>query len=754
MKMNEEFCLVAENVSSSPVIKIKPEMSIGRFAQDFSVDHPDLSPRHCSLYFKDGVFAIIDHHSDKGTFINEKRIPSEQKVILMADDKIMLGGIKLKITKLGETPDVAPPPLPDLPTEVRETFDEKTNDGKTQILTIENLIEEIDQEEESLSKRKPKKEKAPEKKVEQPLETHTNTVQIQDSSRATKKPKMKPTKAADNTVQTVQIQGQGTAMVDTTYGVHFFFRISAFIMDMALSVLITNQLIEYNMLNVVSFVVEPVRLVFNDFLGAGFQYMAPYAGVFILYQVLSNLFLKRTLGQLLLGFSVEKASLGNVRAFLRSLLFFVTFPLLVFDFPALVSRPTVKEILCLSRFYLKSSLKSVLLTAVFLPSVLLISFTIPLFEREPLKKLEDVEFKTIRMTSVSNLNPKVYSRYFNFIKDKRNKTFLTYPDFSVSRVKGKRNISPMLQVYYPAKKYFVVVEKRKLFNARAMLEYALKTNPLAFIRFEEIMNFLGGKPIDGNKFLAEFKDLVYASLTLNFDTLQEHTLKYGPFYKAFFDFRDSLLSTIDTEIKKIAFLKLGDQDFMKITAPGNEELLMTINYPKGIIYHMSFSSIEEGHEFSEEEILDFYKNFFKSVEWKENIEYETESWDAYRIIDFFVNLPEKESYDEEAQQIFAFYYKYSRLLVKSKNETVRNDLIKKMENVLKVLVTLNEKDRKHFQDVGKTSLDQTKYDKLIRKLNEMIENLKAQNLTYFSASMPIQESVVPSATTVPVESSP
>jgi pSer/pThr/pTyr-binding forkhead associated (FHA) protein len=64
---------------------------------DVCLPFPNISGRHCELYFKDGFWWIRDLNSQNGLKINGERLPATSKKILAPEDTISLGKRDFKI---------------------------------------------------------------------------------------------------------------------------------------------------------------------------------------------------------------------------------------------------------------------------------------------------------------------------------------------------------------------------------------------------------------------------------------------------------------------------------------------------------------------------------------------------------------------------------------------------------------------------------------------------------------------------------
>lgn len=67
------------------------EFSIGRASDgecDYGIDRPYVSPRHCSVAYRAGVFIIKDLGSKNGTYVNGERLPREREVVVPLGSEI------------------------------------------------------------------------------------------------------------------------------------------------------------------------------------------------------------------------------------------------------------------------------------------------------------------------------------------------------------------------------------------------------------------------------------------------------------------------------------------------------------------------------------------------------------------------------------------------------------------------------------------------------------------------------------------
>lgn len=103
--------LIVRGRGASEAIKLGDGVTtVGRHDDcQLRIKSSQVSRKHCELFEKKGLLLLKDLGSSNGTYVNGKRV-QEQRV-LEPGDEITIGGIKLKVAKIGEVP----PPTPAAP---------------------------------------------------------------------------------------------------------------------------------------------------------------------------------------------------------------------------------------------------------------------------------------------------------------------------------------------------------------------------------------------------------------------------------------------------------------------------------------------------------------------------------------------------------------------------------------------------------------------------------------------------------------
>lgn len=65
-----------------------------------------VSRKHCELFEKKGALLVKDLASANGTFVNGKKVQGQQ--LLEPGDELSIGGVKLRVARVGEAPPVKP----------------------------------------------------------------------------------------------------------------------------------------------------------------------------------------------------------------------------------------------------------------------------------------------------------------------------------------------------------------------------------------------------------------------------------------------------------------------------------------------------------------------------------------------------------------------------------------------------------------------------------------------------------------------
>lgn len=104
--------LVVRGRSASDALKLADGVTtVGRHDEcQIRIKSSQVSRRHCEIFEKKGLLLVKDLGSANGTVVNGKRIKDQQ--ILEPGDELTIGGVSLRVAKIGQTPPVKTPDVP------------------------------------------------------------------------------------------------------------------------------------------------------------------------------------------------------------------------------------------------------------------------------------------------------------------------------------------------------------------------------------------------------------------------------------------------------------------------------------------------------------------------------------------------------------------------------------------------------------------------------------------------------------------
>jgi predicted component of type VI protein secretion system len=104
--------LVVRGRSASEALKLLDGVTtVGRHDEcQIRIKSSQVSRRHCELFEKKGLLLVKDLASANGTFVNGKKIQTQQ--VLEPGDELTVGQVTLRVAKIGEAPPVHAPSSP------------------------------------------------------------------------------------------------------------------------------------------------------------------------------------------------------------------------------------------------------------------------------------------------------------------------------------------------------------------------------------------------------------------------------------------------------------------------------------------------------------------------------------------------------------------------------------------------------------------------------------------------------------------
>lgn len=707
------FDLELSNMEDTPVYPLTNQLSVGSEIGNIVISDPSVSPRHATFILQDEVVSVIDHGSVAGTMINGKKIDPGKYIILEETDVVNVGDLEIRL-RVG-TQGVEPQEVPEIPVEqVKANIQEKKSSIKDSA-----------------------------KKVAKPPRAY-------DKNKTKKK------------VQPHTIESSANAIV------RVFSIICDLLISYALLVILTpfdefreflndvpetlSQLIPvdwtslWKMLQTdYGFITEMLSDIYN-FISGTFDYL-PLLILFIIVRFVSTLVLGVSFSEFFLGVRpTANAIWARIGGGIRSLVGLITWPFIIFDLPAIVSRRTLKEVITLTNITIPSKFIAILGFIFYIPLVLLLVLASPLLEG-----LEPPEAVLIndRIDSRVRVKPapaegapavleemvKVHSETLSLDLEYDAVELSVFPDFNFSGAKSKINFQNVLSFYQKDLQSEVQLEIFKTFDFRQLLGYGLKGNIFLYDKYPELYNFAYEYPdINGSfkkvlnskahaGFANQFINFTKTAFSLNIDNALELAQTETPYLKGFVDYKSAFFALIEyKDYSDIGFIKLGDQIFMKISYDKQKpfDLIIPLMKGQGRIFKVTFAK-KEGSKNSSSK---FYKfNITKSKWVPENPSMET-PMNAFKVFDMFSGQEVKTLVRDadKAQSLYGYFFETSGAVL-TRNDSVEITIWKeKVNSFIKLVETVPALDQEGVEDPKV---------KLMTNLNDLKDALENNNQEYF-----------------------
>jgi hypothetical protein len=107
--------------ATSPLQVIELKLGLNRLGRgvgnDFQIEHPTISARHCEIALSDAGLTVRDCHSTNGTFINGEPVREarleEGQTLQLGDVELYVEStdVRIAIPRFEQAPDIIPPPI-------------------------------------------------------------------------------------------------------------------------------------------------------------------------------------------------------------------------------------------------------------------------------------------------------------------------------------------------------------------------------------------------------------------------------------------------------------------------------------------------------------------------------------------------------------------------------------------------------------------------------------------------------------------
>lgn len=702
--------LELSNMEDAPVYELRHQLSIGSEIGNIIIADPSVSPRHATFILQQEVVSVIDHGSVAGTTVNGKKIAPGKYIILEESDVVSVGDLEIKLK--AATSSVPLEAVPDLP----------------------------DEEEE---------EKEP------------------------PKPTVKKAFDAKEHLKKSGTKKKVSFAISTTYATNALVRVFAVFSDLVLSYSLLVILMPFdefrNFIDFIpgflgslldvewkslwagfiedyGFVAEMIEDAYQ-FFSSTFHF-GPLIIVFVLNRLITTLFLGVSFSEFALGVRAGGNGIwARIGGVIRVLIGVLTWPFIIFDIGAVVSRRTLKEFITFTNTYLASKFFAILGIILYIPLVIALALFSPLIQGleppEPILINDKVDQRvkvkvpaeagaTEEVTPVTDASQTIK---FEIVYDPAELTLI--PNFKFQGIKNKLNLKNSLIFYQRDLQRPVELEVFKNFDFKQLLGIGFKGNFFLYDKYPQIYNFVySSADVNPNykvstdvkaqiAFANEFIQFTKTAFSISgenaLDIMQEETL----LIKGLVDYKSSFLSLIEyKDFDQIGFIKLGNINFMKITYNKQKpfDLIIPLIKSDGRIFKVSYDKKENLGAVSSK----FYKfNMVKSNWLPEASNTEKETMSALEVFDLFSseNFKNKLSSPDKAQALYGYYYEASGAILK-KGDPVELEIWKsKLENVPKLLETIPAKPLQEGEEDPKA--------KLIQNFRDILDALENNNMEYF-----------------------
>ena len=704
--------------------EITGTITIGREVGDILLDDANLSPRHCTLTLHDDVISIIDHSSEQGTFLNNKRLDAGKKYIMGEKDQLRLGDLYSslnwsapeEVEAVGEQTQII---RADILPEVEER-QEKT--GVTKLFG--QLNESIEAEREVVPELPIKAKIKQDRNFDvEEVELDPKVLTQTKAAKFSKKKRQRVTHAKYETEEEVQ-----------TKPAHLFYRLVGIGIDIFICLSIMNifyVFVDFNQF--LSKVVELGGIYLNipsltDELGAyipaailksvlefeQLDIVLKFLVVFFLTRIATSLILGVSAGQFVIGLHSQgsflfKRILGGIRELLAV-------PTMIWgDLPTFIAKRSLKEILTKTVVEYKNHILSISLSVLGLVFFFLVASLSPMIKGLEILPAIAVKDKRQKIEIWS------YDRKLSFdllkMSLEGSNDFSILPAFAVEQSKDKRFLT--FGVHYLDKKsgQSISIRKIKEFETDSLYEDFFKFNFLGEKQYASLyaeIHSVGKKNKNFAQSLLFSKqaqenaiDIVKSSFDLNLRKVPKYIEKHGPFVGGARDLYEKLTHLVSDKINSISLISLGGQQgflFEHKIADQAYYSFISASGKKGVLYRLGHDPTDPNYRLLTQSI--------KLENSKDNIS----SRDPVEL--FLQSFKDKDSEDfEVAQLIYERYFILAKELLQNNNDTAINGLSLNLDKTLEVL-----------------KMNEHRYIKLMLNLTELNQHLKNKNLNYFQLS--------------------
>lgn len=731
----DKFYLSFPTLAGEPTYLLDESLSVGSEVGSVVLDHPALSPKHCTITLNQDVISILDHGSMEGTFINKKKIQSSRFYILQEKDNLKMGDLEFTVSKI-PTPvfsesDVqplrveeatqeidislieSPPDIPEDATQVTRLMT-KSDIAKEVAPVKEVVAVELDGEADLEFEDTPEVEE----ETEAIVVKAGGGVKLRDLSNSTVIFKIGKRKALNSLVRVLAIICE-VLIVIIALG---FTGIDPVLLEVSKDVyaglgnIVLPLYSEYLEAVVNEFLLDvpALKVIFNEASEAVGPKEVFGLGLFLFFslRVITTLLFGVSIGQFMLGGHAANGQLTRrLLGFVREVVGIVTLPFFYFfDIVTLFSRRSFKEIVSLTLIQPSGRLKTTLLVLIFIPLLLSLYLVTPM--------LDGLDFKSAINTSFTPFKNKVQKEQVNLVASQYfgiagifDQSFL-FPEFELNRKGKKRSLLAKINIVSKDSGKSSELKILKRFSLKELFKKSIEGNFLANQKFPTLFsasndvaysnsNFKG-QSFTNKKLHTEVLELTTASMNLTFENLIEHVSTYGPFLAGFVEYRKSLENLVGSPIIQVKNISIADVPCL-VLKTSRGILFFRIDSPETTLFEVSVRD--------EKALAKLFENisFLKDITQTSGVPFSSLS-----AIDFFTK-PNKLN-TEFFQLYYGFLYKQGANVLRNGNKLVETKFKKCLESILQTVQILKREDT----------------DKFIQNLSDLINAINESDQNFFA----------------------
>jgi hypothetical protein len=716
------FELELSNMEDTPVYPLTNQLSVGSEIGNIVVADPSLSPRHATFLLQDEVVSVMDHGSVSGTLINGKKIDPGKSIILEETDVVNVGDLEIRLRVSSQV--VEPEEIPEVPEE-KSSSPQALSPEKREVTSFEY--------------------KSP-KKIAKPPRPY-------DADKNKAKNKVKPLAPfAANAL--VRVFAVGCDLL-LAYSVLMIF--SPF--DEFQQLMAEVPVLAQNLISVLGIDWAHVwTWLRTDFSMVALILEEAYSALRsseIYLHIFISFFLIRFTSTLIFGMGPGEFGLGirpygnkiwaRLGGALRVVIGMVTWPFVIFDFPAILSKKTFKEVITHTQLEVPSKFVSILGFLFYIPLMMVVALGAPLWQRlappEAIIVRDKIDMRMKTRPGVQEAGEEKalftdHSSSLGLSLDIDPADFEVFADFKFLKTTQGMSFNSVLSFYQKEFQSEVEFEVFKTFDFKQLISHGLRGNFFLFDKYPELYNYAFEaqdlkasfkKNQESKKqtaFANEFINFTKTALSLDmgsfFEIMQTETL----YIKSLMDYRAALLSLIEyKDFTDIGFIKIGDIIFMRISFMRQRpfDLIMPLMKRPGRMFKVTFPSKENLAAMSSK----FYKFNLHHSRWLSDEKSLSEGLSSLKVFDLLSGPLSKTLFQhpESVQSLYGYYFETSSAVLNRNAPTELMLWKEKVSHFQKLIETI--------PSVPAAEGTEDPKNKLLMNMRDLLDALENNNREYF-----------------------